>query len=250
MTGAPRDAGIAFDRVGKDYDGRTVLSDLTLTIAPGECLVLLGLSGSGKTTALRMINGLTVPTSGSVRVGGRDVRAWDPVRLRRRTGYCIQEVGLFPHMDVASNIGMVPRLEGWPADRRARRVAQLIGMVGLDPERDGPRRPHELSGGERQRVGVARALAADPPVLLMDEPFGALDPITRSRIQREFRALARRLSRTVVFVTHDVIEAFRLADRIALLKDGRIRQVGPPEEIRAAPADDFVREFVASHALG
>ncbi len=242
-------AAIEFDEVRKSYGGRPALDGLTLRVLPAETVVLLGPSGCGKTTALKTINRLVEPDSGSVRVAGRDVRAWDPIRLRRRTGYVIQEVGLFPHMDVQANVALVPRLEGWDPARRASRAAELLELVGLDPARYRDKRPHELSGGERQRVGVARAIAADPPVLLMDEPFGALDPITRGRLQGEFQVLARRLARTIVFVTHDLAEAFRLGDRVALMKDGRAHQVGTPREIRERPADDFVREFLAGHAL-
>jgi osmoprotectant transport system ATP-binding protein len=235
--------------VGRIYAGRAVLDGFSLQVRRGETLVLLGASGCGKTTALKMINRLVEATSGRVTVDGKDVRQWDPIRLRRRTGYVIQEGGLFPHLDVERNIELVPKLEGWDRPRRERRVTELLAMVGLDPDAYRRRKPHELSGGEKQRVGVARALAADPPVLLMDEPFGALDPITRARLQREFCELARHIGRTIIFVTHDILEAYRLATRIAVMKDGRVRQVGTPDEIRHAPADDFVKEFVTSHVL-
>ncbi len=246
---SPPPAAIEFDAVSMVYDGRAVLDRLTLAVHTGETLVLLGTSGCGKTTALKMINRLVEPTSGTVTVAGRPVMQWDPITLRRSTGYVIQDAGLFPHFSVERNVELVPRLLGWDTARRAARVTELLEMVGLDPARYRAMWPHQLSGGERQRVGVARALAADPPVLLMDEPFGALDPITRARLQKEFADLARRLARTIVFVTHDIVEAYRLGTRIALLADGRILQIGTPAEIRDNPADDFVREFVSSHVL-
>jgi osmoprotectant transport system ATP-binding protein len=190
--------------------GRALLAGLNLQIQRGETLVLLGRSGSGKTTTLKLINRLLVPTEGEVLVEGRATTAWDAIRLRRRIGYVIQEVGLFPHFTVERNVGLVPALEGWDADRIHARVSELLRLVDLDPEQFALRRPHELSGGQRQRVGVARALAVDPPVLLMDEPFGALDPVTRAEMQREFKRLRERLNKTIVFVTHDVREALLL----------------------------------------
>ena len=248
-SSSPPPAAIEFDAVSKIYEGRAVLDGLTLAVRTGETLVLLGTSGCGKTTALKMINRLIEPTSGTVTVAGCPVMQWDPITLRRSTGYVIQDAGLFPHFSVERNVELVPRLLGWDTARRAARVTELLEMVGLDPARYRSMWPHQLSGGERQRVGVARALAADPPVLLMDEPFGALDPITRARLQKEFADLARRLARTIVFVTHDIVEAYRLGTRIALLAEGRVRQIGTPGEIRDNPADDFVREFVSSHVL-
>lgn len=202
--------------------GRDRVSDLTFTVRRGETLVLLGRSGAGKTTALKLINRLLEPTSGEVRVEGRRTTDWDPIRLRRRIGYVIQDVGLLPHLRVADNVGLVPRLEGWDPERIRLRVRELLTVVGLDPDEYAARRPDALSGGQRQRVGVARALAADPPVLLMDEPFGALDPVTRAEMQAEFGALAKRLGKTIVFVTHDVREALRLGTRIGLFADGRL----------------------------
>ena len=211
--------------------GAVVLDGLNLRVEEGETLALLGRSGSGKTTTLKLVNRLREPTSGEVRVGGKSVADWDVIRLRRSLGYVIQEAGLFPHFTIARNVGLVPELEGWEADRIRKRTAEMLQLVGLDPEEFGARLPDELSGGQRQRAGVARALAADPPVLLMDEPFGALDPITRAEIQREFVALRDRLHKTVIFVTHDVREAMLLGTRIALLETGKLLAVGKPDEI-------------------
>lgn len=210
--------------------GRTILEGLHLQVRSGELLVLLGRSGSGKTTALKLINGLLRPTGGDVAVDGVATSAWDPIRLRRQIGYVIQDVGLFPHYTVGRNVGLVPTLEGWPKDKIAGREREMLQLVGLAPEEYSGRFPAELSGGQRQRVGVARALAADPPILLLDEPFGALDPITRAGIRREFRSLQQKLGKTMVFVTHDMQEAFFLASRIGLMKDGRLMAVVPPED--------------------
>ncbi len=227
--------------------GRALLSNLDLQVHRGETLVLLGRSGSGKTTTLKLINRLLEPTTGEVLVDARRTVDWDPIRLRRRIGYVIQEVGLLPHWTVARNVGLVPSLEGWPQDRIHTRVDEMLRLVGLEPEQFSSRRPQELSGGQRQRVGVARALAADPPILLMDEPFGALDPVTRAELQREFRALAARLNKTIVFVTHDVREALLLGSRIALLADGKLVAIHAPKEFLRAPEPE-VQAFV--HALG
>lgn len=224
---------IEFSQVSYQLNGtsaRVVVSNANLTIARGETLVLLGRSGSGKTTLLRLINRMLAPTSGEVRVDGRPTTQWDPIRLRRRIGYVIQESGLFPHFSVAENVGLVPKLENWDAERVAARVEEMLTLVGLEPAQYANRRPRELSGGQRQRVGVARGLAADPPILLMDEPFGALDPVTRAELQGEFRALAKRLNKTIVFVTHDVREALFLASRIVLLQEGQIVVTAKPEE--------------------
>lgn len=210
--------------------GRTLLYDLDLSVNQGETLVLLGRSGCGKTTTLKLINRLLDPTGGEVLVDGKATTEWDPIRLRRRIGYVIQEVGLFPHFTIEENIAVVPRLEGWEGDKINARVRELLTLVGLDFEHFAGRYPRELSGGQRQRVGVARALAADPPIMLLDEPFGALDPITRREIQQEFRALQQRLGKTMVFVTHDVREAFLLASRIALLKNGKTVLLGRPAD--------------------
>jgi len=218
------DALVEFRSVAYAPEGvpAPIISDLDLRIARGETLVLLGESGCGKTTTLRLVNRLLEPTAGEVLVEGRDTRAWDAVELRRRTGYVIQDAGLFPHFTVERNVGLVPALEGWDEGRVRVRVRELLALVGLEPERFAERFPFELSGGQRQRVGVARALAADPPLLLMDEPFGALDPLTRASLQREFAALQKRLAKTVVFVTHDVREALSLGTRVALMSAGRV----------------------------
>jgi osmoprotectant transport system ATP-binding protein len=224
---------------------KTLVEEVSLDVASGETLVLLGRSGSGKTTTLKLVNRLLEPSGGDVLVEGRATTEWDPIRLRRRIGYVIQETGLFPHFTVERNVGVVPRLEGWEGRRVEARTAELLDMVGLDPARVADRYPRELSGGQRQRVGVARALAADPPIVLMDEPFGALDPLTRAELQREFAALAERLGKTILFVTHDIREAFALATRIGLFKDGRLVVLGPPDEVRRSD-DAEARLFVGS----
>jgi len=215
-------------------ENRVLLSDLNLTVRRGEILMLLGPSGSGKTTSLRLINCLLAPSAGRVSVDGRSTTDWDPIRLRRQIGYAIQEGGLFPHYTVWKNVALVPRLEGWEQQRIATRVKDVLQMVGLPPAEFGDRYPDQLSGGQRQRVGLARALAADPPILLMDEPFGALDPLTRSELQKEFKQLQQRLGKTVVFVTHDVSEALLLGDRIALMASGSLRGVYSPREFLAS----------------
>jgi osmoprotectant transport system ATP-binding protein len=211
---------------------RHVLRDVTFTVGAGETLALVGRSGAGKSTALKLIIRLLDPTSGHVAVDGRDTCEWDPFRLRRRTGYVLQEVGLFPHMSVADNVALVPSLENWSRQRRDLRVSELLALVGLNPEEFARRWPDELSGGQRQRVGVARALAIDPPVLLMDEPFGALDPITRVELHREFRRIQAAVRKTVVLVTHDIREAFALADRIGVLEDGVLIACDTPAALR------------------
>ena len=224
---------IEFRDVSFGVNGRPLVSGVSLGISAGETLVLLGRSGAGKTTLLRLINRMLLPTAGEVRVRGRATREWDPIRLRREMGYVIQEGGLFPHYTVAENIALVPSLEGWDHARVQRRVEEMLHLVGLDPAEFARRRPRELSGGQRQRVGVARALAADPAILLMDEPFGALDPVTRAELQREFAALARRLAKTIVIVTHDVREGLLLGSRIALMAAGQV--------VALAPARDFLK---------
>jgi osmoprotectant transport system ATP-binding protein len=220
---------VEFRQVAFRAGARTLLADLNLEVRSGETLVLLGRSGSGKTTALKLINRLLEPSAGEVRVEGRSTREWDAIALRRRIGYVIQETGLLPHFTVERNVEVVPRLERWPEERRRARVEELLALVGLEPAQFRARYPHQLSGGQRQRVGVARALAADPPILLMDEPFGALDPLTRAEIQREFLALQKRLAKTIVFVTHDLREALLLGTRIGLVDEGRLLGLYSPE---------------------
>jgi osmoprotectant transport system ATP-binding protein len=224
------EAAIQFREVTYSIGTQALLGPLSLTVSEGETLVLLGRSGAGKTTALRLINALLLPSTGDVEVAGKSTRAWHPVTLRRRIGYVIQEIGLLPHLSVERNVGLVPRLERWPKSRIRERVVELLELVGLPPGEFARRMPHQLSGGQRQRVGVARALAADPPILLCDEPFGAVDPLARQELQAEFRALASRLGTTVVFVTHDVREAVSLARRIALLAHGRLVFLGSVDE--------------------
>ncbi|MGA9770247.1 MAG: ATP-binding cassette domain-containing protein [Blastocatellia bacterium] len=237
------DTVIQFRNVGLSIGDKRLVSELSFDIARGETLVLLGRSGSGKTTTLKLINRLLEPTSGEIRVEGKPTAEWDKIHLRRKIGYVIQETGLFPHFNVERNVALVPRLEGWPEDRTRARVVELLRLVGLQPELFATRFPRELSGGQRQRVGVARALAADPPVILMDEPFGALDPLTRAELQREFAGLARRLKKTIVFVTHDIREAFALASRIGLFKDGRLIVLSAPDEF-ARSNDAEAKAFI------
>jgi osmoprotectant transport system ATP-binding protein len=237
--------------VRKRYPHSTApaLDGVSLSVPDGGVLVLLGRSGSGKTTALKTVNGLVRPDAGAVQALGEDVSRTDLIALRRRIGYVIQEAGLLPHLTVADNVGLVPDLLGWPPERIAARTREMLGLVGLDPERFGAKRPLQLSGGERQRVGLARALAADPPLLLMDEPFGALDPLTRRRLEADFRELQRTLGKTVLLVTHEVAEAMRLADEIVVMDAGCVVQRGTPQEIRRAPTPGFVAEFLAASSL-
>jgi osmoprotectant transport system ATP-binding protein len=238
---------LALSVVTKRYpSGMLALDAVSLEVDEGQVLVLLGRSGSGKTTALKTINRLVEVDEGEVRVLGRSVAEWEPVALRRRIGYVIQEAGLLPHLSVIENVELVPLLLGWDRDRRRERARERLALVGLDPDRFATAAPRSLSGGERQRVGLARALAADPPLLLMDEPFGALDPLTRRRMQDEFRELQRRLRTSVVLVTHDVPEALRLGDRLAVLDGGRVLQQGTPEAVRSAPQPGFVQDFLAA----
>ncbi|MGD2215319.1 MAG: ATP-binding cassette domain-containing protein [Gemmatimonadales bacterium] len=248
------DPVVRFDDVGlRLLDGTSILSGLSLDVYGSEILVLLGRSGSGKTTTLKLINGLLLPSAGAVLVQGTSTAEWDRTRLRRRIGYVIQEGGLFPHFTVARNVAVVPTLEGWDEARAVARAHELLDLVGLDPKTFGARYPSELSGGQRQRVGVARALAADPPLLLLDEPFGALDPLTRLELQHELKMLQERLHKTMVFVTHDVREALLLATRIALFHDGAIAFVGAPDEFRASQVPEvlaFVRALQETEVNG
>jgi osmoprotectant transport system ATP-binding protein len=241
-----RAAEIVFDRAAKQYPGRPgpAVHDLSLQVPAGEICVLVGPSGSGKTTALKMVNRLIPLTRGDIRLDGQSITSYDLVQLRRQIGYVIQHVGLFPHLTVGKNIAMTPRLLGWDRDRIAKRTAELLTMVGLEPS-DAGRYPAELSGGQRQRVGLARALAADPPLMLMDEPFGAIDPITRSRLQDEFLQLHGAVRKTVIFVTHDIDEAIKMGSRIAIFREGGVlEQYGRPDEVLAEPVSDFVARFV------
>jgi len=237
-------AQVEFRSVSYEIAGRPILSDLSLAVEPGETLVLLGRSGSGKTTALKMINGMLFPTRGQVLVDSKPTTEWDPIQLRRRIGYVIQEVGLFPHFTVGDNVGLVPKLEGWSGADIDRRVNLLLDKVGMPPDQFRSRYPRQLSGGQRQRVGVARALAADPPVLLFDEPFGALDPVMRLELQQQFLSLRRDFQKTSIFVTHDVREALLLGSNVALLAGGRLDVMAPPQEFRQARSDE-ARAFLA-----
>ncbi len=249
MPGRRQGAEVEFRHVSKRYSssGPPAVDDLSMTVAPGEVTVLVGPSGCGKTTTLKLVNRLVEPTAGQILVDGRDVATVDRVALRRGIGYVIQQIGLFPHLTIAQNVAVVPDLLGWDAPRRRERTEELLRLVGLDPVRYGSRYPNELSGGERQRVGVARALAADPPLLLMDEPFGAVDPIVRERLQNEFLRLQAELGKTVLFVTHDIDEAIKLGDRVAVMDmGGGLAQYASPEELLARPASAFVGRFVGA----
>jgi osmoprotectant transport system ATP-binding protein len=242
-------AEIVFDHVTKRYAGseRPAVDDLSITIPAGEICVLIGPSGGGKTTAMKLVNRLITLTEGDITIDGQSVMKLDPVELRRGIGYVIQQIGLFPHMTIEANVATVPKLVGWDKQRTRTRSRELLELVGLDPEEYAKRYPAQLSGGQRQRVGLARAMAADPPLMLMDEPFGAIDPITRDRLQNDFLRLHREVRKTVIFVTHDIDEAIKMGDRICILRQGgRLAQFDTPEAILANPADEFVADFVGA----
>jgi osmoprotectant transport system ATP-binding protein len=240
---------IEFDHVYFTSGGRTLISDLNLSIETGETLMLLGRSGSGKTTSLKLINRLLVPSAGEVRVGAQPTKDWELIVLRRHIGYAIQEIGLFPHYTVKQNIALLPKLENWTRDRIEARVEEVLQIVGLPSQEYAGRYPHEMSGGQRQRVGLARALVLDPPILLMDEPFGALDAVTRAEIQQEFRELQRRLRKSIVFVTHDLSEALLLGGRIALMDSGKLHGVFAPQEF-VSSTDPVVKSYVDAFRVG
>jgi osmoprotectant transport system ATP-binding protein len=249
VSGSPAQStpAVRFDGVVRSYGGLRAVDGVTLDVEPGSFCVLLGPSGCGKTTLLKTVNRLLEPTSGRVIVEGTDIASVDPIKLRRRIGYAIQQVGLLPHMSVGDNVAIVPRLLGWPRERIAARVDELLELVHLGPVEYRTRYPRELSGGQQQRVGLARALAGDPSILLMDEPFGAVDAIERAHLQEEILSLQRRLHKTTLFVTHDVDEALRLADRIVVMRAGRVEQAGTPLDVLARPATEFVAQLVDAH---
>jgi osmoprotectant transport system ATP-binding protein len=247
MTEAAGGVDLEFRGVSRRYGDVTAVNDLSFTVPAGRICVLVGPSGCGKTTSLKMVNRLIEPTGGQILIGGEDVMQRDPIELRRGIGYVIQQVGLLPHLTVGQNVAVVPRLLGWDGQRQRQRVDELLDLVGLAPQSYRDRYPAQLSGGERQRVGVARALAADPPLMLMDEPFGAVDPIVRDRLQNELLRLQERLAKTILFVTHDIDEAIKMGDLVAVLQVGGVlAQFGPPEEILSSPASDFVAQFVGA----
>ena len=247
MPSVPSAVDLEFVDVTKRYGSANVVNGLSLAVPAGKICVLVGPSGCGKTTSLKMVNRLVEPTSGRILIGGTDVMSQDPIELRRGIGYVIQQVGLLPHLTVAGNVGTVPRLLGWTTQRIEARTEELLALVGLEPREYRDRYPAQLSGGERQRIGVARALAADPPLMLMDEPFGAVDPIVRERLQNELLRLQEQLAKTIVFVTHDIDEAIKMGDVVAVMRvGGYLAQFGTPAEILADPASDFVARFVGS----
>lgn len=241
---------ITFENVSKMYaDGTKALNDISFRVREGELLTLIGPSGCGKTTTMKMINRLIEPSEGSISINGEDISQMDPVELRRNTGYVIQQIGLLPHMTIAENVALVPKLKKWPKDKYEKRVDELLDLVGLDPSVYRERYPFELSGGQQQRIGVIRALAGEPPVILMDEPFSALDPISREQLQDELVRLQQEIHKTIVFVTHDMDEAIKIADRIVIMKDGEILQIDESDHILRRPANDFVREFIGEDRL-
>ena len=237
---------IAVSQLSKKYNEALVVNDVSFSVEPGKTVCLIGKSGSGKTTTLKMLNRFIQPSTGKIEVFDRDINSFRPERLRRKIGYVIQEGGLFPHWTVEQNVALVPKLEKWRKPRTSNRVKEMLELVDLDPGKFLKKYPAELSGGQRQRVGIARALAADPPLLLMDEPFSSLDPITRNQLQQAFLHLKNTLDKTTIFVTHDLNEAFLLADRIIILDQGSVQQHGTPQEIKSKPANEFVRHFIQS----
>jgi osmoprotectant transport system ATP-binding protein len=240
---------VRLENIQKTYDRTNVIEALNLEIPKGQFAVLIGPSGCGKTTTLKMINRLIEPTSGSIFIEEQDIAKVNPVMLRRKIGYVIQQIGLFPNMTIAQNIEVVPKLLKWPPEKRKKRTQELLRLVDMDPDEYMSRYPGELSGGQQQRIGVLRALAVEPPLILMDEPFGALDPITRETLQDELKKLQRRLGKTIIFVTHDMDEALKMADIIVLMKEGKVIQIASPEELLTNPANDFVAEFIGKHRL-
>lgn len=236
---------IEFDQVTKEFpDGTKAVKDFSLSIKEGELLTLIGPSGCGKTTTLKMINRLVKETAGSIKIAGRDISTYDLHQLRWNTGYVIQQIALFPHLTIAENIAIVPEMKKWKKESIVLRTEELLNMVGLDPTQFMNRMPYELSGGQQQRIGVVRALAADPDIILMDEPFSALDPISREQLQLDIQSLQQKIKKTIVFVTHDMDEALAISDRICLMKDGQIVQVGTPKQLILHPANDFAKEFI------
>ena len=241
---------IHYEKITKSYlPGVNAVADFTLSVAAGELLAIIGPSGCGKTTVLKMLNRLVEPTSGRILLHGEDIRTLDPTALRRSMGYVIQQVGLFPHMTILENITVVPDILGWPLEKQRVRAHELLDLIDMNPAEFAHRYPYQLSGGQQQRIGVLRALAADPAVILMDEPFGAVDPLTRTKLQQELKALQTRLNKTILLVTHDIYEAFRLADRVLLMQSGRIVQLGAPAELLDHPATAFVHEYVGGQRM-
>jgi osmoprotectant transport system ATP-binding protein len=238
---------IEYENIYKSYQaGVNAVSDFTLAIAQGELLAIIGPSGCGKTTVLKMLNRLVEPTSGRILLHGQDIRSLDPIGLRRQMGYVIQQVGLFPHMTILENITVVPDILGWPADKQRSRAIELLELIDMNPADYIHRYPHQLSGGQQQRIGVLRALASDPEVILMDEPFGAVDPLTRTKLQQELKTLHSRLNKTILLVTHDIDEAFLLADRILLMREGRTIQLGTPADLAERPVSPFVLDYIGA----